>query len=261
MSAMTFFYRGLLQLIRYGSNAATLLSVRLVRWTGKHSEAIHPKHLIHHPMAMWFVPHVEPGDRVLDIGTGTGTQAVKTTRAGAWAVGVELNTVNLRIARSLCKGTGVALVRGDATRPLPFRDESFTAVLALNVLEHFVDPIAVLKECGRVLKPGGWVAISLPNRDTKWKRRYRKAGLPWMDDRDHKHEYTWPEVVELVEAAGLQIRSGPDAIVIDTPLKGLFDLVGGVSLRLYSRLVDWRVRQAAQKPQESVGFRCTAAKP
>lgn len=45
---------------------------------------------------------------------------------------------------------------------LPFRDECFDAVLCTEVLEHVPDPVRVLCELNRVLKPGGQVFVTVP---------------------------------------------------------------------------------------------------
>jgi len=251
-----------LRLIQRSSNLATLAACRLVRLTGKSREAIHPKHLIGDPWAAWYMSLVRPGDRILDLGAGVATHAVRCSRAGAArVVAADLSERNLAKARTLATQTNVSLVRCDVTRPFPFRSEVFTGALLLDILEHLPDPQTALRECARVLRSGAWVAVALPNAETTWKRRYRRAGLPWMSDRDHKHEYTWPEIAALLEGVGLRVQSGPDPITLDTPLAGWIDLIGGFSLGLYRRLTEWRARQAALHPEESTGFRCLALKP
>jgi len=253
--------RALLRLIQLSSNIATLAACRLVRLTGKSRRAVHPKLLINHPAVIWYIGRVRRGDRLLDLGAGVGIHAARCASSGASVVAADISSRNLDKVRDLAAGAGVRLVRCDATKRLPFRDGSFTGVLLLDVLEHLDDPETALAESVRVLRPGGWVAISLPNSQTTWKRRYRRAGLPWMSDRDHKREYTWPEIEQLLDRAGLRLESGPDAVALDTPLTGWIDLVGAFSLGLYRRLTEWRVARAAKRPEESTGFRCIAVKP
>ena len=253
--------RSVLRTVQLSSNLATLASCRLVRWTGKSSQAIHPKHLIARPAPEWYVRLVQPGDRILDLGAGVAVHAARCVSAGAQAVAADMNERNLAKARALFAAGGPGLVRCDATRTLPFRSEAFTGALLLDILEHLPDPQATLRECVRVLRPRAWLAITLPNSETTWKRRYRRAGLPWMSDRDHKREYTWPQIVDLLESGGLHVESGPEPIVLDTPLTGWIDLMGGFSLRFYSRLRAWRKRRLDRHPQETTGFRCIAIRP
>ncbi|MBM3334662.1 class I SAM-dependent methyltransferase [Candidatus Sumerlaeota bacterium] len=254
--------RRFLRLIQLSSNLATLLSCRLVKWTGKSKQPLHPKHLVGDKGAAWYMNLVRPGDLALDLGAGTGVHAARCLRAGArGVVAADLSEARLVRARVVAADVAVWFVCCDGSRTLPLQSASLGGALLLDILEHLLDPLAALRECARVLKPGAWVAIALPNSQTKWKERYRRAGLFWMSDRDHKREFTWPEIAQLIEAAGLRLQSGPEPIALDTPLTGLADLVGGFSLSLYRRLNQWRARQLARHPQETTGFRCVAIKP
>ena len=297
--------RIVLRAVQLSADLASLTSSRLVRWTGKSAQVIHPKHLLPDLSPPWYVSLVRPGDHVLDLGAGVGVHAMRCARAGANVIAADWSEKNLAKARSLLagapfvvptlvgsnKGTptevgttnssplsqpnverregsydnnvraAVRLVRCDASKPLPFRAESFTGALLFDIIEHLPDDAAALRECARVLRSGAWLAIALPNSQTRWKGRYRRAGLFWMNDRDHKREYTWPEAVALIESAGLHLQSGPETIALDTPLTGWIDLAGGLSLRLYRRLLEWRARALARHPQDTTGFRCTAIKP
>jgi ubiquinone/menaquinone biosynthesis C-methylase UbiE len=96
----------------------------------------------------------KPGERLLDLATGVGAMGVRLQRdfPGTWVVGVDLSATQLGAARA--NHPGLPLLRGDATR-LPFADATFDRVHASWLLEHVPDPLAVLREVRRVLKPGG----------------------------------------------------------------------------------------------------------
>lgn len=73
-------------------------------------------------------------------------------------------------------------VRADLAGPLPFTDGSFDGAVCTEVLEHVVDPIAVLREIARVVRPGGRVLVTVPfvfhyHEDPQDFRRYTPAGL------------------------------------------------------------------------------------
>jgi ubiquinone/menaquinone biosynthesis C-methylase UbiE len=96
-----------------------------------------------------------PGERVLDVGCGTGTLLAAVARAvpGATGVGLDLSTRMLAVARRKLS-PAVVLVAGAAER-LPFADASFTAVVSTSALHYFREPVTALREMNRVLAPGG----------------------------------------------------------------------------------------------------------
>lgn len=108
---------------------------------------------------------VAPGERVLDVGCGSG--AVTRTLAqrvapGGRAVGVDTSPALLKVARELAEEAGLGgvmeLKEGDC-RALPFPDASFDAVLAATTLAHVPQAERALSEMVRVTRPGGRVAV------------------------------------------------------------------------------------------------------
>ncbi len=96
----------------------------------------------------------QPGMRVLDLACGVGAMAARLERSfpGIQLVGVDLSAGQLNACRK--NHPEVPVARGDGTR-LPFGDETFDRVHCTWLLEHVPDPIAVLREVRRVLKPHG----------------------------------------------------------------------------------------------------------
>jgi len=99
---------------------------------------------------------LRPGERVLDVGAGTGVSTEELGRSGAWAVGADLSVGMLRAGRLV--RPAVPLVAGDALR-LPFPDGAFDAVTVSFSLRNVVDVAAALGELGRVTRTGGRLVV------------------------------------------------------------------------------------------------------
>jgi SAM-dependent methyltransferase len=110
----------------------------------------------------WLQP--EDQDIILDGGCGRGFYLNFLRAAGnAALVGIELEHEFLQIARaSLSHLSGIQLVSANLYC-LPFENDHFDKAILSEVLEHVDDDVAALASVGRVLKPGGLVAITVPN--------------------------------------------------------------------------------------------------
>jgi SAM-dependent methyltransferase len=108
--------------------------------------------------------HVPAGGSVLDLGCGTGELAAAMADAGMRATGCDISPQMLHRAAAADLGGMVDWVQLDpGWRRLPFRPEALDAVVAASVLEYVDDPMAVLRECCRVLRPGGVVLCTVPD--------------------------------------------------------------------------------------------------
>jgi demethylmenaquinone methyltransferase/2-methoxy-6-polyprenyl-1,4-benzoquinol methylase len=104
-----------------------------------------------------------PGERVLDVATGTGALAMETYRHALGTVsvvGCDVNERMLSVARQRVERAGapIELVRGDAVE-LPFDDETFDGVTIAFAIDDVSDREACAREMRRVLRPGGRIAI------------------------------------------------------------------------------------------------------
>lgn len=109
----------------------------------------------------WAGPVEGPTKLVLDAGCGVGGSARHlATRLGAEVEGLTLSPVQAGIARRLSAGRpDVRFTVADATRA-PFETGSFDLVWALESAEHMPDKGAFLRECSRVLRPGGRLVLA-----------------------------------------------------------------------------------------------------
>jgi len=102
------------------------------------------------------------GKRVLDVGCGPGWFTVQYAAAGALVDAVDIAPSAVEIARNhlAYRGLGANVNIGNA-EALPFPDGTFDLVFSSGVLHHTPDTLKAVRECRRVLKPGGCAKITL----------------------------------------------------------------------------------------------------
>ncbi len=129
---------------------------------------------------------------VLDVGCGAGNMIHHLSRYGK-VVGMDNNPIPLKIARE--RGYDARLASAE---DMPFEDDSFDLVTALDVIEHCEDDLQILRECRRVCTPGGLVAVTVPAFQWLWSN----------NDviNDHKRRYSGSELGTKLSEAGLAVK-------------------------------------------------------
>ena len=123
------------------------------------------------------------GKRVLDIGCGLGGALCAFLDKGAsYVVGIEINKRRVRFSQEYIGNRAHShLLAADASH-LPFADRSFDLVLSESTFEHFQEPEGVLKEVGRVLRPGGFLATAFCTPYfSQWHHNNWEIRVPWVD--------------------------------------------------------------------------------
>lgn len=114
-----------------------------------------------------------PGERALDVGTGTGNYACALATRGLAVTGIDPSEAMLAVARR--KPQPVTWLQGPAER-LPFDDGSYDLVVSVTALEFISDPRRALEEMFRVLKPGGRLVVGTLNARGPWGEMYARLG-------------------------------------------------------------------------------------
>lgn len=141
--------------------------------------------------------YTQVGDRVLDLGCGTGELTQALTAVGLRVAGGDISRqMLLRTPRNRC-GCAGWLQLDPGWRRLPFASAAFDVVVASSVLEYMAEPALALRECARVLRPGGVILYTVPDlrhpiRWAEWcaQRLVRVAGkLPGSGRRSRWNGY------------------------------------------------------------------------
>jgi SAM-dependent methyltransferase len=195
-----------------------------------------------------------PGQRLLDIGCGSGRHTCEAYRLqGVVAVGADLNIADLKQARERLEfhdrlgehGGGCWYLSTADVRRLPFPDAHFHAVICSEVMEHIPEHHRAADELVRVLKPGGHLVVSVP--------RYFPERICWALSREyhqanqgHVRIYRKKTLIRMIEHTGLTLYRVHHAHSLHAPYWWLKCLVGptrtdSVPVNLYHRFLTWDI--------------------
>jgi SAM-dependent methyltransferase len=163
---------------------------------------VHPKHRLigYHE---FFVRNIRAGERVLDVGCGSGEVAadIAARVPGCHVTGVDLSAERIQRARERHQDSNLVFVQGDVLQTVP--PGRFDVVVLSNVLEHVVPRVELLR---RLSESGARrFLVRVPLFERHWSVPLRKElGLPYLSDPTHQIEYLQEEVRDELRRGGLR---------------------------------------------------------
>lgn len=131
--------------------------------------------------------------QILDVGCGTGLNMKYLARYGQ-VTGADLSSTAL----NFCRVRGHTRLIKSPIERLPFSDNTFDLVTALDIIEHLDDDLAGLKEIQRVLKPGGRVFILVPAYKFLWSLQDEISS--------HRRRYITRQLRAVIMGSGLRVE-------------------------------------------------------
>jgi len=204
------------------------------------------------------------GGRLLEIGCGNGRQLEFLRDLGWMVEGVDPDPTALAAAsaRGLTVHMGTLAEQG-------FPAEHFDAIVSSHVIEHVHDPVGLLRECRRILRPGGRLVIVTPNTASLGHRLF---GADWLDldPPRHLHLFNLASLRRAATDAGLVVSwltstvrdaDGTFRASRDIRTKGRHDWGSrhATSVRRWSKVfqwTEWVVLQAGLNRGEELAMAC-----
>jgi SAM-dependent methyltransferase len=117
-----------------------------------------------------FAPYVKDGSQVCEIGCGGSIWLPQLAKRGAAVWGIDYSPLGLKLARANLERAGVngTLIQADLRAPDALPSDAFDVIFSVGVIEHFDDPVTVLRTVASSLLPGGVLITLVPNLAGWW---------------------------------------------------------------------------------------------
>lgn len=156
----------------------------------------------------WIIKEIGEDKTVLDIGCGAGILTNALAKVGHKVFGLDLSPKSLEIAKKHDQTGQVSYSEANAYS-LPYPDQMFDVVCAMDVLEHVEEPRLLISEASRVLKPGGLFFFHTFNRNFLSYILVIK-GVEWCVPNAPKNMHVYPLFIKPEELRELCIEQDMD---------------------------------------------------
>lgn len=175
------------------------------------------------------------GLKILDLGCGTGFFARAFSNAGAEVVGVDNGADMIKLAQA--ENSDIKYYHGSADALTKCGNAEFEAVTIVLALQNMENLAGVIKECGRVLKPGGSLYIVLNHPAF---RIPKMSGWEWNRDRSVQYRRIDAYLSESKQAIQMHPGAAPDAYTVSfhRPLQAYVKILGKAGFGV-TRLEEW----------------------
>jgi len=155
--------------------------------------------------------HLRADAYVLDAACGAAPGLRFFDQRSTHVIGLDIASAALRAARQMLPHA--QLVQANLDVPLPFAADTFDLIILREAIEHVQDGLVTLATCLRVLRPGGCVAITTPNRWDARRPLFAATWRVWSGDADptHTHIYSPTEMRAVLQHVGfthVRVRTG-----------------------------------------------------
>jgi SAM-dependent methyltransferase len=190
------------QYLKFWFEVRQMVDNRINQLCNAYYNGKHPKHYCWVGHNQYLYDNVKTGDRVLDIGCGSSYYQQWIAEKADVVVGVDVLKDRIEQSRRNNQKQNVHFECMDITSDFP--SGQFDVVICSHVLEHIENPVLMLSALAKKVPR---LLVKVPLEDSHWMKLVKRdIGMSWLDDADHRREYTIELLQEQLKKSGWKIK-------------------------------------------------------